>query len=107
MLLVLFAAAAVAVGTCASPRYLFFDLSSVFTVSSDFILCFVPHHRLFLLFLLRFFWKFLARFWNFVVVVVVVVVSRVVEFCCIVGRLGRICRSCLLIFVASVDGDLQ
>lgn len=37
----------------------------------------------------------------------VVVVSRVVEFCCIVGRLGRVWRSSLLIFVASVDGDLQ
>jgi hypothetical protein len=45
----------------------------------------------------------LARFWNFFVVVV----SRVVEFCCIVGRLGRVLRSSLLIFVASVDGDLQ
>jgi hypothetical protein len=37
----------------------------------------------------------------------VVVVSRVVEFCCIVGRLGRVWRSSLLIFVASVDGDFQ
>jgi hypothetical protein len=38
---------------------------------------------------------------------VVIVVSRVVEFCCIVGRLVRVWRSSLLIFVASVDGDLQ
>jgi hypothetical protein len=30
-----------------------------------------------------------------------------VEFCCIVGRLGRVWRSSLLIFVASVDGDFQ
>ncbi len=53
------------------------------------------------------FLEIFGPFLEFFVVVVVVVVSRVVEFCCIVGRLGRICRSCLLIFVASVDGDLQ
>ncbi len=54
---------------------------------------------------------FSGNFWPvfgiFVVVVVVVVVSRAVEFCCIVGRLGRVWRSSLLIFVASVDGDFQ
>jgi hypothetical protein len=51
---------------------------------------------------------FSGNFWPvFGIYFVVIIVSRVVEFCCIVRRLGRVLRSSLLIFVASVDGDLR